>query len=90
MLAENYWIIDSKSIVIKSYSKNNFTKLWQVVTNYPQTKKIFYTTISQVEVVYTDGQRLSPFDFNSDSFYLLLFLIENKSLSLIAIKSSNI
>lgn len=72
ILAEDYWIIDSKSIIINSYSKKNFTKLWQIVTNRPQTKEIFYTTVSQMEIIYIKKIRISPFDFNCDNFYLLL------------------
>ena len=72
VMAEDYWVIDLKSIVVKRYSTRNLIKLLQIVMNRPQTNEIFYTTISKVEILYINRQRLSPFDFNCDNFYLLL------------------
>lgn len=66
----DYWIIENGGIRIKNFSKKDFPKLLQLLSNNQATVKIEYSDITSAEIVYKTKQRFSPFDFSFDLLYL--------------------
>lgn len=66
----DYWVIENHGIRIKKYSQKNFSKLAQLLTNNQTTIEIPYADIISTKIVYQTKQRVSPFDFSFDLFYL--------------------
>ncbi|MFK4566505.1 helix-turn-helix domain-containing protein [Enterococcus sp. UD-01] len=66
----DYWIIENDGIRIKNFSKKDFPKLIQLLSNNRTTIKIEYSDIISAKIVYKTKQRFSPFDFSFDMFYL--------------------
>jgi len=67
---DDYWIITNNSIIAKNYSTNDLNKLIEIFTGNPQTTTIKYQQIKQIEILYINRKRTSPFDINPDQFYL--------------------
>lgn len=69
---KDYWIIENNDIIISNFSKRTFKKIPQLLNHTNNNLKIDYSDISLVKIVYISKTRISPFDFGSDSFYLVI------------------
>ncbi|GLC89140.1 helix-turn-helix domain-containing protein [Lysinibacillus piscis] len=73
VLFNDYWVIEQDGLGIQTYSNTTTKKIVELLT-YRTEKKINYTDIAAVEIIYQAKQRISPFDISFDPFDLKVIL----------------
>lgn len=68
----DYWVITTHGLVLEQYSGHALIKFWQLMTNAPTVTRIAYGQLTAVQLRYQRRLRPSPFDFNPDTFQLIL------------------
>lgn len=76
VVIDDYWIITDKGISIFKYPKPYLKKLkvifQMLIKKETNQQFVSYKNIEVLEIVYTKKNRMSPFDFNPDYFYIRL------------------